>query len=154
MFASLNKLRADQDGMAAVEFALFLPVLLIIFVGVTEIGRALYQANSVEKGLRAGAHFAARSEFPLPAAVQTAAKNLVKTGDVNGGGSYVTEGWGKAGATLDITVGSYDLNGTPVPVVRLSAVVPFVPLLPGMNLIPGFAGHQFRLSHEQAYIGD
>ncbi len=67
MFGWLNRLRRDRRGAAVVEFALFAPLFLLMLVGVIEFGRLLAQSNAVEKGLRAGAMLAARSDFPLTA---------------------------------------------------------------------------------------
>lgn len=45
-----------------VEFAIILPFLLLMLYGITEIGRALYQQNTLHKGLMAGARYLARAE--------------------------------------------------------------------------------------------
>ena len=148
---ALGRLRRDENGIAAVEFALVLPVLLLLGIGMTEMGRVVNQATTVQKALREGALYAARNQFPLTAAVKTTAENLVKKGDPTGAGAYLVPGWSEAGASLLLETPDFDLNGTPLPVVRLTATVPFVPMLPGLLPIPGF---NLVLKHEQAYIGD
>ena len=45
-----------------VEFAIILPLLLLMLYGITEIGRAIYQQNSLYKGLMAGSRHLARAE--------------------------------------------------------------------------------------------
>jgi Flp pilus assembly protein TadG len=42
-----NQFRADESGMSAVEFAFVLPVLLSIFIGVTEVGQAISISRKV-----------------------------------------------------------------------------------------------------------
>lgn len=44
-----------QSGVAAVEMALLLPFLLLLAFGVTELGRAVYQYNTLAKAVRNGA---------------------------------------------------------------------------------------------------
>jgi hypothetical protein len=39
-------------------------------------------------------------------------------------------------------------------VVRLTAAVPYEPLVPGLGVIFGLDNYEINLSHEQAYIGD
>ncbi len=50
MLSSLIRLIRDARGNAVVEFAFVLPLFVLILAGMTEIGRAYYQANAVEKG--------------------------------------------------------------------------------------------------------
>lgn len=151
-----NRLIRDQRGVTAVEFAFLLPVMLLMIVGITEVGRALYQANSVEKSLRMGAVFAARSTIPLTAADKTTVENLVKTGTADGSGDVLVDGWGKAGASLNIDDSlTYNVGpGVDIPVVRLTATVPFSTMLPGIDSILGIGSYKIRKSHEQAYLGN
>ncbi len=44
-----------------VEFAILLPLLLLMLYGITEIGRALYQQNTLYKGLVAGSRYLGRA---------------------------------------------------------------------------------------------
>lgn len=46
-----------QQGLAVVEFTLLLPILLILLLGLTELGRALYQYSQLEKISRDTARF-------------------------------------------------------------------------------------------------
>ena len=43
-----------QGGVAMVEFAIVLPLLILILFGTTEIGRALYQQNALYKAVSTG----------------------------------------------------------------------------------------------------
>lgn len=53
---ALTRLRRDRDGASAVEFAIILPMLLMLVFGVMEFGRALWTQNalhySVEQAAR------------------------------------------------------------------------------------------------------
>lgn len=153
MSAWLNRFRRDQKGVAVVEFGLFLPLLMLLLVGMAETGRVLYHTNAVEKGLRSGALYAARSEFPLSGDAKTAVENIVKTGNAAGSPPYLVSGWAKAGADFDITTTDVFVDGEPLPVVHLDAVVPYDPLLPGMLSFLGLGDFKIRVSHEQAFLG-
>ena len=156
MLSSLIRATRDARGNAVVEFALVLPLLLLLLTGITEIGRAYYQANAVEKGLRAGALFAGRNSFPLTAQVRTMVTNLVKTGTLDGSGPFLVSGWAKVDADLNIDdTLTFPVDATTtIPVVRVTATVPFDPLLPGMMALVGLGDVNIQLSHEQAYVGD
>ena len=156
MLSSLIRLTRDARGNAVVEFGLVLPLLLLLLVGITEIGRAYYQANAVEKGLRAGALFAGRNSFPLTAQVRTMVTNLVKTGTLDGSGPYLVSGWAdvNAGLNIDDTLTFLVDATTTIPVVRVTATVPFDPLMPGMLAVVGLGDITIQLGHEQAYVGD
>lgn len=65
-----------QRGVAAVEFALILPVLLVLTVATTEFGRALYEYNTVAKSVRNAARFMSMQD-PSNTEVMGVARNLV-----------------------------------------------------------------------------
>ena len=50
-----------QRGQSLVEFALLLPILLIIVLGVTDFGRLYFAYVSVTNAARNGAHYASAS---------------------------------------------------------------------------------------------
>ena len=50
-------MQKNQKGVAAVEFALVLPLLLILTFITTEFGRALYQYNTLAKSVRDAARY-------------------------------------------------------------------------------------------------
>lgn len=52
--------RSCARGTAAVELALVLPVFLMVLLGTAELGRALYQYNTLNASVRDGAQFLAR----------------------------------------------------------------------------------------------
>lgn len=151
----LDEVRRDTRGNAVLEFAFVLPVLLLLFAGIVEVGRAYYQANAVEKGLRAGAFYAARHPVPLAPATRSAAENLVKTGTLDGTGAWLASGWSRAGANLTIDdSGTFALGGISLPVIRVTATVPFDPILPGLLAFVGLGNYAITLRHEQAHVGD
>jgi len=155
MFALLNRFRRDQRGLTQVELAFILPIFLFILLIVIESARVYYQASVIERGLRAGTLFAARSEQPLSADSQTMVENLVKRGAASSSEPYLVAGWNKAGADYSLTTSNYDLSGTPVPVIRIVATVPFDALFPDLLTFFGLnQTMQIQLAHEQSYVDD
>ena len=65
--------RRGQRGAAAVEFALVVPVLLILVMGIIEFGRAYYVQTTISSAAREGVRTMALQNSV--AAAQTATKN-------------------------------------------------------------------------------
>jgi len=149
----LNRSFRHEGGNAVVEFALILPFLLLLFSGLTEIGRAYFQANAIEKGLRAATLYASRAPTPLSAADQLITENIVRTGTVDGSGVSLVSGWDKPGASVTITSTGYNLGGSIIPVIKVDASVPLDPLVPELLSLAGLQTFTINLSHEQAYVG-
>lgn len=95
----IHRNRSTQKGVAAVEFAVALPVLLFLFLGVVEFGRAFLQYNLLTRAVQDAARLVA-SEAPrgqagtinLDAALVSTARNLVVFGNGAGTGSALLPG--------------------------------------------------------------
>ena len=75
-----------EDGTQMIEFALVLPVLILLFAGTTELGRLFYTYTSLVKATRAGARYLS-TVTNVPTST-TAGKNVVMCGNPAGcGGS-------------------------------------------------------------------
>jgi Flp pilus assembly protein TadG len=155
MFSLSNRFRRDRAGSISIEFALSLPLLLLVMTGILEVGRVFYQAHMVERGLRSAALYASRNDWPLKASAQTTVDNLAKTSTADGSGGYVASGWADASANLNVDLsGTYVVAGNPVPIIKLTADIPFDPLLPGLLEVAGFQNYRIQMTHEQAYVGN
>ncbi|MHB1225596.1 MAG: TadE/TadG family type IV pilus assembly protein [Gemmatimonadaceae bacterium] len=55
----INRFRRDDRGAAAVEFALVLPILVVLVFGIVDFGRALFAYNYLTSAVREGGRFAA-----------------------------------------------------------------------------------------------
>ncbi|WP_167730281.1 TadE family protein [Terasakiella sp. SH-1] len=135
-----------------VEFAAIIPFMLLLFIGLTEMGRAFVQANAVEKAMRAAAVYAARVENPTALDTVAVIENLVKTGTADGTGHYLVSGWAQESSRLDIAQSYFDLGEASIPVIRLTASVPFNPMIPELATMVGLDDFNIVLSHEQAYV--
>jgi Flp pilus assembly protein TadG len=113
-----RQLIRDDLGAAAVEFALTVPVLLLLLLGVSEFGRLLWTQNSIQYAVEQAARCAA---FKLNgcknhAQTQAYAASLVKGYDAVAAEFTVSDGPCGATSTSGVTV---------------SASVPFRSLLSG-----------------------
>lgn len=145
----------EQRGAALIELAFVLPVLVLLFGGIVELGRAYYHANSIERGLRAGTLYAARAPFPLSAADRSIATNLVRTGTMDGSGALLASGWAEAASNLNIDTSQvFAVDDQNVPVIALTATVPFDPMFPSLMSWLGLTPETIVMRHEQAWIGD
>ena len=84
----MNRLRRSaQRGVAAIEMAIVLFVLLLIAFGITEFGRAMYQYEALTKSARAAARYLAVYDSDDPA-IQARARCVAVFGnpdcDANG----------------------------------------------------------------------
>lgn len=55
----MNRAKAYR-GAVLIEFTIIFPILLLLVLGITELGRALYQKNTLTKAVEVGARYMAR----------------------------------------------------------------------------------------------
>ncbi len=150
----LKSFARERRGSAVIEFALFVPMFLIVVVGVVEYGRVLAQTNAIEKGMRAGVMIAARSDYPLTGAQTDRIENVVRTGNIEGTLPYLVPGWAEAGATVTILTDLFNSAGVVnLPVFRIQTTVPYDPLLPGLMASIGLGEILISTVHEQGRVG-
>jgi len=96
-----------QRGIAAIEMAITLPVLLLLLVGTAELGRAFYQYNALTKSIRTAVRYLADHAIDdtsgivqLTAEKQTTVKNLAVYANASGGGDPVVAGLDAADVTV------------------------------------------------------
>jgi Flp pilus assembly protein TadG len=128
----------DERGIAATEFALVLPLLLVTLFGLFDAGRLMLAKSIMDTAVADSARFAAR--LPMSCAGLTNASDvtrvqiLTRTGQSSSGGTALINGW-STNSSVTVTVaclsnttgglvGSYD-NMLNVPYVTVSATVPF-----------------------------
>lgn len=113
----MNK-RKFQRGVAIVEFALLLPMLLLLLFIAVELGRALMEYNTVAKSVRDASRYLS---IQLPGTKFTEARNLVVYGNIAGSGSPLLAGlntglvpdptWQAAGTDPIITTVTVQVSG-------------------------------------------
>ncbi len=104
------RVRRDEGGAPLAEFALALPLLLVLVFGTMEFANVLYQQHIITKGAQEAARFAARSPALVSSAscsptgggwagATTAAANIAATGQTAGGTSIIPNF-----STADVTI--------------------------------------------------
>ena len=145
----MAKARGRQSGLAAVEFAIVLPVIVLIAFAMTELGRGLYQYNTLSKAVHAAARFLADDVFIgnpggdiatilAPGSdLYVKAQQLVATGTTDGIGNEILYDFSSRGSvtirTLNIVL--KDGNGTDHNHIEVSATYTFLSLIPGLSAL-------------------
>ena len=134
-------MRTRQKGTAIVEFALILPLLLLLTMITTEFGRAIYQYNTIVKSLRNTTRYLS---LQTPNTQITEAKNLVVFGNIAGTGAALVPGLTLAQVATPTwqTIGSAPLINTVTVQVGFGAAgsatrytfIPLVASVFGFNL--------------------
>jgi len=135
-----NVLRTDQRGIAAVELAIVLPLLLAIVFGVTELGRAMYQYDALTKAARGAARYLSVYD-PADADVRARAVDIAVCGAPGcGSASSVVPGLSAAHVAIadaksDPTLASVQTGQGTIDMVRVTIGAPaaayaFDPLVP------------------------
>lgn len=98
-----------QAGIAFLEFALIAPILILLLIGVVQLGSAFYTNNALLKALGDGAIYASANvihnntgvvDDPLHQATITSVQNLVVYGNPGGTGSPLIPGLTTSNVTL------------------------------------------------------
>ena len=100
--------RTRQRGLAMTEFAIVLPVVLMLLLAIAEFGRAFWEYNTLTQAVRdAGRYASSRGLFGstgvvvITGALRTEVSNLVVYGNVAGSGEPILEGLATANVTLE-----------------------------------------------------
>lgn len=115
-----------QRGIAAVEFAIALPLLLFLMLATAEVGRLLSQYDTLTKSVRDGSRYvAAKALQPtglivISSQLSTEASHLVVTGNISGSGTAVLSGLSVSNVTVTDAGGGY---------VSVSASYAYTPML-------------------------
>jgi len=89
MMQTKSHVKSASQGVALVEFALILPLLLVLTFITTEFGRALYQYNTVTKSVRDAVRYLS---VQTPGSDSTVARNLIVHGNPGGTGAPLVIG--------------------------------------------------------------
>jgi Flp pilus assembly protein TadG len=127
MSHSMHKVFHRHTGIATVEFAIVLPLLVLLLLAVTEIGRAMVRYNALTKATQEGARYAAAKALNgstgvvnVDAQLLTEVRNVVVYGNEAGLGGAVLAG------LLPAQVNVVDLGGDQV---RVDVSYPYQPLI-------------------------
>ena len=149
----LNSLR-DRRGVSVVEFALCLPICLMVTVGLSEMARAWVQSLALHKGLEAGVRFAAQSALPLAGSALASAENLVKRGTLDPSAPFLLDHWSDGTARLTFTTRGFSTGGVTGQIIRAEASVPYGPIFPVTLPLLDFGGMRLSGAFEMVHVGN
>ncbi len=168
----MNALRKARSGASMVEFALALPIFVLLLLGVAEVGRAILHYHIINKALRDSTRYLGRVPVTCPAVGTangsvntvgnaTTANNLAMTGSLNGGSNLI-DYW-TSPTTITIEVDCLDnsaaanlcgleacAGGPILAVVRMRADVVYQDL--GFLSVFGLGQLTFNADHEEVSI--
>lgn len=140
-----------QRGVATIEFAICAPVLLLLMLATAELGRAIFQYNTLVKAVRDGARYVATNSsvgstriVAISAARRNEACNLIVTGNTAGTGPALLPG--PTVCDIDATEGE---DGIQDGFISVSATYTYQPML-GTTLPTFGFGDPIDLSRELA----
>jgi len=115
---SINRARDRQQGVAAVELAIILPLFCILLLGILEIGGMARDHQALQNGAREGARFSALKNNSMsgatnPTAVEATIKNRVIAYLANEN-ITVTSGDIVVNQTYPITLGGVTANASQI----------------------------------------
>jgi hypothetical protein len=129
-----------QTGVALVELALILPLLLVLTFITTEFSRALYQYNTLTKSVRDAARYLS---IQNPGTRITEAKNLIVYGSLANTGAPVALGlalgqvpdptWATSGAGPAINTVTIKISGCATSAAPCYRFVPLFASVFGLN---------------------
>ncbi|RKZ62233.1 MAG: hypothetical protein DRQ44_11155 [Gammaproteobacteria bacterium] len=98
-----------QRGIAAIEFAIVVPVMLFLMLATAEFGRVFYHYNTLTKAVQTGARYASKPLMTtneltnLDAGFKQKIQNFVVYGNENGGGAAVLNGFAASSTNVSIS---------------------------------------------------
>jgi Flp pilus assembly protein TadG len=110
--------RRRDRGQSLLEFAMVLPLLLLLAVGTIEFGRAYYHYNTLSKAVRQAARYITSHEYS--AQEQTRAKRMAIYGNADGTGSPILPGLTVSNISITERGGGGTTNTDPPEWVKVS----------------------------------
>jgi Flp pilus assembly protein TadG len=154
--ASLRRFASQTTASASVEFALMVPLLVILLFGGAEAGHFVWTQHKLVEAVRDGARYASRlpvngsdgvcagATEQLSTDAEDRIKLITRTGQLAGGGQSVVPGWTDAQVTVTVNcqafvaTGIYTDLGEAGPVVTVAASGVSYPSL--FNGLAGLSG--------------
>lgn len=108
--------RHDVHGQSLVEFALILPILLILLLGIVDFGRAIAAYNSVSNGARSGARVAIVNQdlTAIESAVESEAFGIEVTVDFDPNADPAQTDCPEIGCLVAVEVTTQYVPATPI----------------------------------------
>lgn len=145
-----------QEGVAVIEVALTIPVLLVVLLFTADMSRAFYQYNTLTKSVQDGSRYLAQNALTgnvagsLSSSVMSDTRNLVVSGYPNGG-SPILNGLSADNVTIAIeTVSTSDIPRHYVTVAASYSYQPLTPLLNSLGFLSSNVDFGFQLTAQSS----
>jgi len=117
----MKKFWKSCEGQSLVEFALILPVFVIILFGMIEFGRLWEMSNIATSAAREGARVAAIADR-TPAQAAAAAQNVLSAGNISNANITVLGPDASNEITVTVVVNYAPLSGNIIPILSSFAI--------------------------------
>jgi len=152
----------DAEGSSATEFALVLPLLLLLMISAFEVGRLYWSYNVVSAAVRDSSRYASRLTMNCSGFANSAntavVQRLTRTGTVDTGAAPLLPNW-TSDASVTITFGCVDNSSSSylglydgvaqIPTVTVAASAPYAVGLTGF--LPGFRFNAIKARHSETW---
>ncbi|WP_423603640.1 TadE/TadG family type IV pilus assembly protein [Sphingomonas sp. MS122] len=141
MIRLASALWRGSSGSASIELVLVAPLMLVLMFGAVDLGNYFMSQHVVVKAVRDGARYASRrgfAEYSCATAstdVITKTRDITRTGTISGGTARLVGWTDPTSVTLTVRCdtsgtysGIYKGQASGVPVVKVSATVPYTSL--------------------------
>ena len=111
------RMRRPARGQSLVEFALVLPIFLILILGILDFGRAVAAYNSVSNGARSGARVAIVNQDPVAIEDSVMSETLTLDEvevDVDTNADPTQTNCPRIGCIVEVTVSATYFPATPI----------------------------------------
>ncbi len=125
---------ANRSGTAALEFAIILPVIVTLLIGMFDYGALAYQTMEVSTAAHAGAEYALKNGFTA-SAVQTAVTSATTLTVTASPAPTLEKACVTSGAIVVTAGSSCSSGGAPGSYVLVYAQAPFSPIISWASFI-------------------
>jgi len=108
----LKRFTKNKKGQSVVEFALVLPVLLLVLFGITEFGRAIMTKNVLHTASREGARLAAVSAVDDSSSVKSRVQEILNAANITPKTIDIQFDTVNKSVTVEVTTDFEVLSGT------------------------------------------
>jgi Flp pilus assembly protein TadG len=142
----VQRLTRDQSGSSAAEFALVLPLLLILLFGIIDAGRWMWTYNEAEKATQMGARFAVVAD-PISPGVDS---SFVGVGGLTQGDVIPASAFGK----ITCTSSGCSCSTTPCPTLGTANSTAFNNIVARMRVfLPQLTANNVAVEYSSSGLG-
>ena len=122
-----QRLSSNCRGASAAEFALVLPLLIVVLLGIIDVGRYMWAINRAEKAAQMGVRLAVVTDYvssAIGASYVGSCSPALQPGDSIPPGCFTTITCSRAGSTVSCTSGTANAAAFNRVLARMDAIYP------------------------------